>query len=266
MKKFIQDFLILQNSKLNDQHFVLELQAPETLPCIEAGQFAEVLVPGNPDVFLRRPFSIHDVDRRKNIIKLYIKIVGKGTASLASSQPGNSLNIIYPLGKGFTLPSHNQVLVVGGGCGIAPLLLLCHQLADVGHQPDIVLGGRTALDLAICDSFAAYGKVHLITEDGSVGEQGLATQHSLLLALPFSYKTIFACGPTPMLKAVDELAARQGADCQVSLENTMACGIGACLCCVVKTTTGNRCVCTDGPVFDTRELAGWYQPIVKCDL
>ncbi len=266
MKKFIHDFTVLSNTRLNQKYFVLELHASAPLPRIEPGQFAAVLVPNPAEVFLRRPFSIHDVDFTKNTIKLFIKIVGKGTEALSQIQTGETLNLIYPLGKGFQIPRQSKILVVGGGCGIAPLLFLVHALHSKGIGCDILLGGHSADDLIIFEQFAKYGSIHLMTEDGSAGEKGLVTQHPLLGNSIIEFHTIFACGPTPMLKAISDLAARHYIECQVSLENTMACGIGACLCCVVKTTSGNRCVCTEGPVFDTKELAGWHQPMVKCDL
>lgn len=257
MKKFIHDFTVTRNRQLSGGHMILELLCPEPIPIMEPGQFAEVLVPNNTDVYLRRPFSIHDVDVHNNSICLFIKIVGKGTKSLTMLHEGDRLNLVYPLGKGFHFPEHKEILLVGGGCGVAPLLFLAHRLSDSGYNPDILIGARTADEIHEIEKYESYGKLHLITEDGSLGEKGLVTHHSILKQEKFPYKTVFACGPEGMLKAVNNAVKFADAEVYVSFENTMACGIGACLCCVVKTTTGHRCVCTDGPVFNTKELAGW---------
>ncbi|MDZ4205490.1 MAG: FAD-binding oxidoreductase, partial [Bacteroidales bacterium] len=173
MKKFVHDFIVISNKRLNSNHFVLELLSPEPLSTMEPGQFAEVLINGSQDVFLRRPFSIHNADRQKNTISLFIKIVGKGTHALSIVQKGEKLNLIYPLGKGFRLPAHEKILVVGGGCGIAPLLFLVHTLHDRGVKSDIILGARSAGDLLITQQFSRYGNMFLMTEDGSAGEKGL---------------------------------------------------------------------------------------------
>mgnify|MGYP002619783332 CR=1 FL=1 len=257
MKKFIHDFTITRNVQLGSGHIILDLHCPSPIPIMEPGQFAEVLIPNNNEVFLRRPFSIHDVDVHNNSISLFIKIVGKGTQSLSHLKEGDKLNLVYPLGNGFGFPEHNKVLLVGGGCGVAPLLFLAHRLFDSGYTPDILIGARTADEIHETEKYQAYGNLHLITEDGSVGEKGLVTHHSIFKQLDFPYKTVFACGPEGMLKAVNNATKGYETEVYVSLENTMACGIGACLCCVVQTTTGHRCVCTDGPVFNTKELEGW---------
>jgi dihydroorotate dehydrogenase electron transfer subunit len=257
MKKFIHDFTVIRNRQLSGNHMILDLLCPEPIPIMEAGQFAEVLVPNTSDVYLRRPFSIHDVDVHNNSISLFIKIVGKGTIALTSLREGEKINLVYPLGKGFHFPEHEKVLLIGGGCGVAPLLFLAHRLSDSGYNPDILIGARTADEIHEIEKYKQYGNLHLITEDGSLGEKGLVTHHSIFKQEAFSYKTVFACGPEGMLRAVNNKVKDIDTEVYVSLENTMACGIGACLCCVVQTTTGHRCVCTDGPVFNTKELAGW---------
>lgn len=257
MKKFIHDFTVISNRQLSGGHMIIDMLCPEPVPIMQAGQFAEVLVPNNNEVYLRRPFSIHDVDVHNNSISLFIKIIGKGTQSLASVKEGDTLNLVYPLGKGFGFPEHQEVLLVGGGCGVAPLLFLAHNLSDSGYNPDILIGARSADEIHETEKYQAFGNLHLITEDGSLGEKGLVTHHSIFKQQDFPYKTVFACGPEGMLKSVNNAVKDIEAEVYVSLENTMACGIGACLCCVVQTTTGHRCVCTDGPVFNTKELEGW---------
>lgn len=256
MKKFIHDFTVIQNRQLSGNHMILDLLCPEPIPIMEPGQFAEVLIPGASDVYLRRPFSIHDVDVHNNTLSLFIKIVGKGTRALTDLRNGDKLNMVYPLGKGFGFPENDKILLVGGGCGVAPLLFLAHRLFDSGYHVDIIIGTRSADEVHETEKYEQYGNLHLITEDGSTGEKGLVTHHSIFKK-EFPYKTVFSCGPEGMLKAVNNLLKDRNTEVFVSLENTMACGIGACLCCVVQTTAGHRCVCTDGPVFNTKELAGW---------
>ncbi|MBR1548714.1 MAG: dihydroorotate dehydrogenase electron transfer subunit, partial [Prevotella sp.] len=140
----------------------------------------------------------------------------------------------------------------GGGVGVAPLLYLGAELSKRGEEPTFLLGGRSAHDLLELDEFEKYGRVLVTTEDGTMGERGFVTNHSVLATEHFDM--ISTCGPTPMMKAVARYAQQQGISCEASLENMMACGLGACLCCVEKTVDGNLCVCKDGPVFDVNRL------------
>ena len=167
---------------------------------------------------------------------------------------GECLNVVGPLGHGFSLQRliGRQVLLIGGGVGVAPLLYQGAMLKSLGSEPVFLLGARTAKDLLMLDEFRKYGEVFVTTEDGSMGECGFVTQHSVLQQRHFTI--IQTCGPTPMMKAVAHFAYSQGVECEVSLENMMACGLGACLCCVEKTTEGNLCVCQDGPVFNIGRL------------
>lgn len=134
---------------------------------------------------------------------------------------------------------------------MAPMLYLGAELSAMGCKPTFLLGGRTAADLLMLDVFSKFGRVCLTTEDGSKGEKGFVTNHSVLGE---HFDRICTCGPTPMMKAVARYANEHRIACEVSLENMMACGLGACLCCVEKTTEGNLCVCKDGPVFNINRL------------
>jgi dihydroorotate dehydrogenase electron transfer subunit len=246
MRKSVQDLKVIENIRLNDDHHILVLHVPDRLEDIHPGQFANILVDRSQSIFLRRPFSIHTVDYKKNTISILIKEVGEGTRSLAQTTVDSNLNVIFPLGNGFTLPSAKEkVLLVGGGCGVAPLLnlaqVLCRELNDVS----ILLGARSSVDLVELDQYAKYGQVFTTTEDGSTGEKGFVTDHSIFDVKFDSYTRVYCCGPEPMMKAVI---------CEVSLENTMACGFGVCLCCVTDTKQGHKCVCTDGPVFNINQL------------
>lgn len=254
MKQII-DFSVVDNRVLNHEHFVLELQSSQPLPQLMPGQFVEVRVDGSPQTFLRRPFSIHDADIAKKRLSLFIKKAGPGTRHLSTLDKGSTLNIILPLGKGFTWPSEpSKVLLTGGGCGIAPLLYLGRVLVSQGLQPHFLLGARTATDLSDAHRYQELGPVELATEDGSSGFHGLVTAHHWLSESITSFRQIYACGPDAMMKQVDKQAKRHNIPCQVSLEHTMACGIGACLTCVADTMKGHLLTCKDGPVFNTNLL------------
>lgn len=258
MKKNITDFVISEKQSLGDLYFSLTLHHPDRLPEIEAGQFVEVEVPGNKQVMLRRPISIHDVDYDNNTLTLLVQIVGKGTRTLSTLAVGDTLNLVYPLGHGFTteMAKGSKALLVGGGAGIAPLLHLSKELKARGVNATILLGGRTAQLIPVREAFKPYGTVGFATEDGSLGEKGMVTQHSLFTT---GYDRIYTCGPTPMMKAIARFALQNGIECEVSLENMMACGIGACLCCVVDSDQGHKCVCKEGPVFNAKQLTNWIK-------
>lgn len=253
MKKLIKDLEIISNRRLDADYFILGLTDSERLPEMLPGQFAEIKVENNADVFLRRPISVHDFDNEKNILYLLIKIVGKGTHSLSVLKSGEKVNLVFPLGNSFTLGNAANVMVAGGGCGIAPMLYLARYLSRRQIKTSILLGGRTSSDILEIHEFEKYGTVFISTDDGSLGEKGFVTKNSIVHNLK-SFDRLYCCGPLPMMKAFAGIAMINNVDCEVSLENTMACGIGACLCCVTETIHGNKCVCTDGPVFNVNQL------------
>lgn len=276
MKKYVLDLLLKHISQPRPGYVVLQLTNPsDVLPEMLPGQFVEVRVDGSPSTFLRRPISINLVDREANELWLLVHAVGEGTRALARLEAGATVNVVLPLGRGFTMPEDSswqnsgvqsssvlaaqssagrgaRYLLVGGGVGTAPLLYLGQELAARGCQPTFLLGGRSVNDLLQLDHFRRFGEVCLTTEDGSAGERGFVTQHSLWQQA--SFDRICTCGPKPMMMAVARLAREKGIPCEASLENLMACGLGACLCCVEDTTEGNVCVCKEGPVFSTDKL------------
>jgi dihydroorotate dehydrogenase electron transfer subunit len=255
MRKSIQNLKVIENQRLNDDHHLLVLHAKELIEYIIPGQFANIQVDHAQSVFLRRPFSIHAVDYQKNTISILIKEIGEGTRTLSDIPIDSLLSVVFPLGNGFTLPnSIEKVLLVGGGCGIAPLLYLAQTLNKDLNEVDLLLGAKTKIDLVELDQYAAFGKVFTTTEDGSYGEKGFVTDHSIFSAKLNQYKRVYCCGPEPMMKSVAAKAKLKSIFCEVSLENTMACGFGVCLCCVTDTTMGHKCVCTDGPVFNINQL------------
>lgn len=254
MKKHIVDLNVVSNEKLGDKHILMKLTSASPLPEMRPGQFAEVRVDNSNTTFLRRPISIHFVDKLKNELWLLIQLVGDGTRKLSTLKEGDVLNLVLPLGNGFSDPQDQQksLLLVGGGVGIAPLLELGSYLKGKGYQPTFLLGVRSGKDLLQMNEFEKIGKVLVTTEDGTLGEKGFVTNHSVLTKEKFD--KIYSCGPTPMMKAVAAFASQHSIDCEVSLENKMACGLGACLCCVTETKEGHKCVCSDGPVFNIKDL------------
>jgi len=254
MKKFILDLIVKKKVLLNSNFVLLILTSNEKLPEILPGQFVEVKVENSPSTFLRRPISIHYVDYNTNELWLLIQVVGDGTKKMSELTENDTLNVILPLGNTFTFPKNKnaKILLVGGGVGIAPLLYLGAYLKEKGYSCSFLLGGRSKDHLLQLREFENVGNVFIATEDGSLGETGFVTQHSILKQLKLD--AIYTCGPTPMMKAIADYAKKINTFCEVSLENTMACGIGACLCCVADTTEGNVCVCTEGPIFNITKL------------
>jgi dihydroorotate dehydrogenase electron transfer subunit len=209
------------------------------------------------DPLLRRPLSVHRIGIDGTAEFLY-KRVGKGTELLSRYRPNDPIGLLGPLGRGFKVPSGTTCIVVGGGLGIAPLLYLAETL-PAAPPSAIILGGRSSQDVPRIEDFAALPhKVLITTEDGTLGYRGLVTE---LLERELGESKvvpimIYACGPLPMMRAVNEIAARAGVSCQVSLEARMACGIGLCLGCAVPQAGrgGYKHVCRDGPVFDAGSI------------
>lgn len=253
-KKEINDFYIQKIEHYRDNDFMLFVKLVDRkLNAGKAGQFVNILVPDAPTTFLRRPISICDVNSETDTMLLYVKQVGDGTRKLARMQEGDILNMVYPLGNGFTIENVQHPLLIGGGTGIAPMVYLCKTFYRKNITPHVLLGARSASALSLKALFKDIAHLHISTDDGSEGEKGVVTQHSLFHNLN-TFDRLYTCGPLAMMKAVAKKASQASIPCDVSLENVMACGIGACLCCVTPTTTGNRCVCTDGPVFVSTEL------------
>lgn len=255
MKKYILDFTLTENKALHDAYVLLKLTPTDgsPLPPMLPGQFVNILVPDSPKTYLRRPISIHNVDLKRNELWLLIRKAGEGTRHLAAMPAGAIINMVVPLGNTFSYPDHKDLspLLVGGGVGVAPLLYWGKLLLQQGYTPQFLLGARSKKDLLQLEEFSTIGKVYIATDDGSCGEKGVVTQHSIWDE-DFSY--IYACGPKPMMVAVAKVAKQKNIPCEVSLENTMACGVGACLCCVEKTIQGHVCVCKEGPIFNIEQL------------
>ncbi len=253
-KKYVGNFQLIENTQLNTTNYLLKLKSETPLPEILPGQFVNVEIPNTSEVFLRRPFSIFEVDYGKNTLSMIIKILGKGSKKLTESKVGSSINLVYPLGKSFTLPQKDEkILLIGGGSGVAPMLFLSKKSKLPAKNIEIIIGARTKEDHFDIERYNQYATLNYTSEDGSYGEKGFVVHHSKFQDLS-KYDKIYACGPLGMMKAVDQAAKKNNIFCEVSLENLMACGFGVCLCCIEPTKDGNKCVCTEGPVFNVNEL------------
>ena len=254
MRKYVLDLTVASVNKLSDKHVLIRLTDDKPLPEMFPGQFVEVRVDGSPTTFLRRPISINYFDKEKNEMWLLVAAVGDGTRKLFQITEGENLNCIVPLGNTFTMPqsASAKTLLVGGGVGVAPLLFLGKKIKEAGGEPTFLLGARRKEDILELDMFEQTGRVFVTTEDGSYGEKGFVTNHSILSQENFDL--ISTCGPKHMMMAIARYAYKNNIECEVSLENKMAGGMGACLCCVEKTTEGNTCICKEGPVMNIKKL------------
>lgn len=248
--KYCKDFKVIENTPLNSSYFRLVLQSQEHICDILPGQFVHLRVESGADVLLRRPFSVYDFNQEERSITLVIQKVGKQSNYLSKIQKDDIVNLEYPLGNSFPLVAQKPLLV-GGGVGSAPLYMLCKEFNNRGINPTLIIGARTKELLFGLQEFEKLSSLHISTNDGSMGQKGMVTQNT---AMNGEYDAVFSCGPTPMMRAVSQIADKKGLDCYVSLEHRMACGIGACLCCTVATTKGTQTVCVNGPVFLSKTL------------
>lgn len=228
----------------------MKIRCPEIAAEAKAGQFVEIY-PDNGINLLARPISICEIDRLIGTIRLVFQVVGKGTKLFSELKKGGKIRVLGPCGNGYDIKEGNALLV-GGGIGVPPLLEACKKIKG---EKTVVLGFRSVSFLA--DEFRQYNaKVFVATDDGSVGFKGNVVD--LLKSQNISADVIYSCGPKIMLKFLSEWAKEKGIECQVSMEERMACGIGACVGCVVKIKDGDdwthKKVCKDGPVFDSREV------------
>lgn len=245
------DFDVKDSLQLGGNYGLLKLRPiAQEMPLIEPGQFAQVEVPNCKTTYLRRPISINYADKHE--LWLLVRRAGAGTNALCDLRAGAKLNLVLPLGSGFSTQVSGRVLLMGGGVGIAPLLMLGQRLLANKTDVTFLLGARTANEVLQLDLFRQMGETHVATDDGTLGHHGLVTTHPVLAE---HFDHVACCGPMPMMRAVAAIARERSINCEVSLENTMACGVGACLCCVEDTSDeGNVCVCTQGPVFNINRL------------
>jgi len=249
---------IVSNERDTDLHFRLVVRAREIAPLVQPGQFAHIRVLPMKDALLRRPFSIFQVEG--DTFSILYKTVGKGTETLSQMRPGEEISVIGPLGHGFTVPKPGgeTPLLVAGGYGMAALYLLAQRSPQKGIA---FVGGRRRVDILCENEFRVLGwDVRVTTEDGSHGEKGLVTLPLVAeLRRSTAGRKLFACGPTPMLKAVSKIAEEFNVPAEVSTDEHMCCGMGVCLTCIIPVKAGDdweyQRTCTEGPVFDARQIA-----------
>ena len=235
-------FEIVKNVALTADVYKMELSG-DTSAITAPGQFVNIKLEGR---FLRRPISVND--SVEGLLTIIYKVVGEGTAQMAKMQPGERLDILTGLGNGYDLTTAgDHPVLLGGGVGVPPLYMLAKQLIDAGKKVSVVLGFNKASEVLYAEEFAALGcDVTVTTVDGSMGVKGFVTD-----ALPADYTYFYTCGPEPMLKAVYRATNTSG---QMSFEERMGCGFGACMGCSCKTITGYKRICREGPVMRKEEI------------
>lgn len=245
---------VRENRSLGRSIFALTLDAPRICEAAAPGQFVHIAC-GDANL-LRRPISI--CDAHNGILHIVFVVKGNGTRWLSARAAGDSLDILGPLGHGFDLNALGERPVfIGGGIGVPPMLATMKAARARGAQPCAILGFRSQDAVILEDEFRALGPVYTATDDGSYGIHGFVSD--VLQAHVQDFTSVCCCGPKPMLKALAAIAESSGLPCQVSMEERMGCGIGACLvcACALKATDGERRyghVCKDGPVFDSKEV------------
>jgi dihydroorotate dehydrogenase electron transfer subunit len=260
---------ILSNQELSPGYYRMRILAPGFVADSRPGQFVMVRVSGGLEPLLRRPFGIFRTGFMpadcqglpdKEYVEILYKVVGSGTALLKDLHSGDRVELLGPLGNGFDMQPASEHILVGGGIGLVPLYMLARKLVQTGRVR-LLMGGRCRDDILAVTEFERLGvATYVSTDDGSLGEEGLVTDVLRRKLAKFPDATVYACGPMPMLRAVHELCQEQGVSLQVSLEAFMACGVGACLGCVVKGAGHSEadphylCTCKEGPVFWSDQL------------
>ncbi|SHM84079.1 dihydroorotate dehydrogenase electron transfer subunit [Caldanaerovirga acetigignens] len=253
---------IILNEEVARGIYLLRLRANKVAESANPGQFLHVKCTKGPHPLLRRPFSIADAHREEGTADIIYRVVGEGTSILSQKRPGEVLDIMGPLGRGFPLPLPGRLpLIVGGGVGVAPLLFLAKELNKSGLVGRAFLGFSTAREAFGKEIFETCGfSVELTTDDGTHGKRGFPTDllEDFLKGEKKVQAVVYACGPRMLLLKVKEIAVSFGILAYLSLEEKMGCGIGACLGCAVKSAKGGyKKVCRDGPVFEAGEVEIW---------
>lgn len=254
---------IKSNKKLSDKLFLLKLESPRLAGVLKPGQFVHAKIPGMPDKILRRPFSVYSYDSTLGEIEILYQVVGGGTERLCTVAAGEIVECIGPIGNGWTAPEAcKRALIIGGGVGAAPVYELTRSLVQGGSKVDVVLGAQSESMLVCRDRYSELSPMSLkcSTDDGSFGHHGFCTDlvkenlEDCKRDTNLKYDYVACCGPVPLMRAVWDIAKAYDVPVQVSLEKRMACGIGACLSCVVDTKYKKRRVCVQGPVFSPEVL------------
>lgn len=253
---------LIEKNKLKDDIYHFKVKSEEIAKTAKPGNFIEIRVSDTTVPFLRRPISIYNLDEEKGIVEFIFQVKGKGTEILANKKVGDKIDILGPLGFGtFKYEKYQKIAVIGGGIGVFPLYELSKCAKTDKKNVSIYLGFRNKEAVVLEKEFKNVSdKLIITTDDGTYGEIGFAINFLKRDIEKEEYDCIYACGPLPMLKAVRELAIEKNIPCQISLEERMGCGIGACLGCAVKTAKSPKeapeywHVCKGGPVFEAKEV------------
>lgn len=251
-EKFEELAVVLSQKEIGNGIFDLLIQTENIAKNAKAGQFIS-LYSNDSSRLLPRPISLCEINREEGTLRLVYRVAGKGTEEFSQLKEKDTVRVLGPLGNGFDL-GEKSAFLIGGGIGIPPMLQLAKELKC---QKQIVLGYRD--ELFLLDDFKGLGDVYFSTEDGSAGTKGNVID--AIKANGLKADVIYACGPTPMLRGLKEFAIENDMECYISMEERMACGIGACLACVCKTkekdhhtNVNNKRICKEGPVFNAREV------------
>ncbi|NTW27774.1 MAG: dihydroorotate dehydrogenase electron transfer subunit [Coriobacteriia bacterium] len=245
---------VLANERVAEGVGLMVLHAPRCAAAVQPGEFVHLRVATGSDAILRRPFSVYHAHGER--IELLYQVLGKGTLLMAEKIAGDEMDLVGPLGHGWHVPEGvTHALLVAGGLGAAPLAMLAEKMAQRGIAVTVALGTPTAERLFGREDFERIARqVVVATDDGSAGEHGFVTVAAERLLSEQRFDLVCTCGPEAMERAIARLASAHRVRCQVSLERLMACGIGACLSCIVSTRDGLKRACVDGPVFDAEEV------------
>lgn len=245
---------IISHKKIAPFHYKMTLEEKNIAKYSSPGQFIQIKISEENNPLLRRPFSINNINF--SCIDIIYKIVGKGTKILSQKKIGEYLDILGPLGQGFKIPKESyKIILVGGGYGISPLYFLGKELKNKNFDFKVIISAKNKALLICKNDFKKIGvKTYLTTENGSIGKKGLATDLLKNLLNHSDKFLVYACGPISMLKCVVEICKEYLAECQVSLETIIACGLGACFGCTINTKDGYKLVCKDGPVFRGEDI------------
>lgn len=251
--KRLEKYRIVRKETLAKECFRLTIRCPEIAKKAQAGQFAHIRANG---FLLRRPISICEIDRAAGTITLVFEVRGEGTKVISELREGDTMDMLAPLGRGFSLLDNKKVILIGGGIGTPPMLECAKHY---GKSATVITGFRSASAVILQEDFARTGaEVILCTDDGTAGEKGFVTEALKPCLEKGGTDLICACGPNGMLKGVVALAKDFGVPCEVSLEERMGCGVGACLVCACKSVKNGEeyyaRVCKDGPVFNAEEV------------
>jgi dihydroorotate dehydrogenase electron transfer subunit len=255
VKPLLETVKVVANDRIAEGVGLMVLYAPRVASTVEPGQFVHLRLDSHAETILRRPFSVHRASGEH--IELLYQVLGAGTRLMSGMRSGDtSMDIVGPLGTGWAVPNDlGHALLVAGGLGAAPLGMLAERLAERGVAVTVAHGAPTAERLVARELFERVCRVvDVATDDGSAGERGFVTGPVARLLAAERFDVAYVCGPEAMQRVVSGLLADAGVPCQISLERLMACGIGACLSCVVSTSSGLKRACVDGPVFDAREV------------